>query len=51
MGFLTVTFSRKLRKSILERNASHSYIYVVTKAASARFELATPGLGNLCSIP
>ena len=26
-------------------------IYVVKKAASARFELATPGLGNLCSIP
>ena len=32
-------------------NLNKTHIYVIKKAASARFELATPGLGNLCSIP
>ena len=45
---LRKTFATNLKYHL---SAYKTHIYVIKKAASARFELATPGLGNLCSIP
>ena len=45
---LIKTFATNLKYHL---SVNKTHIYVIKKAASARFELATPGLGNLCSIP